>query len=70
MEDRWTAALRSLVGAFAVCAATLAGCTQQMAEQPRCGPREASTELGGWRGERHPGEGRVARGEHALEVPV
>ena len=62
MEDRWMAALRSLVGAFAVCAAALAGCTQQMAEQPRCGPLEASTFFADERCARQPVEGTVARG--------
>jgi mono/diheme cytochrome c family protein len=62
MEDRWMAALRSLGGAFAVCAAALAGCTQQMAEQPRCGPLEASTFFADERCARQPVEGTVARG--------
>jgi hypothetical protein len=62
MEDRWMAALRSLVGALAACAAALAGCTQQMAEQPRCGPLEASTFFADERCARQPVEGTVARG--------
>jgi hypothetical protein len=62
MEGRWIAALRSFVGAFAVCAVTLAGCTQQMAEQPRCGPLEASTFFADERCARQPVEGTVARG--------
>ena len=55
------AALRRLVGAFAVCAAALAGCTQQMAEQPRCGPLEASAFFADERCARPLVEGTVAR---------
>ena len=62
MEDRWMAALRRLMGAFAVCAAALAGCTQQMAEQPRCGPLEASAFFADERCARQPVEETVARG--------
>ena len=56
------AALRSLGRAFAVYAAALAGCTQQMAEQPRCGPLEASTFFADERCARQPVEETVARG--------
>jgi hypothetical protein len=62
MVDRWMAAIRRLVGASAVCAAALVGCTQQMAEQPRCGPLEPSAFFADGRCAQQPVEGTVARG--------
>jgi mono/diheme cytochrome c family protein len=58
--------IKRMVAAFAVCAAVL-GCRQQMAEQPRCGPLEASTFFVDGRCARQPVEGTVARGALDLD---
>jgi len=65
--DRWMAAIRRLGAAFAVCAAALVGCQQQMAEQPRCGPLEPSAFFADGRCAQQPVEGTVARGDLRLD---
>ncbi len=47
---------------LAICLVLIVGCTQQMAEQPRCGPLGASTFFADGRCARFPVEGTVARG--------
>jgi hypothetical protein len=59
-------AIGRLVGALAVCAA-LAGCRQQMAEQPRCGPLDPSAFFADGRCAQRPVEGTVARGQLHLD---
>jgi mono/diheme cytochrome c family protein len=63
---RWMAASRRAVAALAACA-TLVGCRQQMAEQPRCGPLEPSAVFADGRCAQQPVEGTVARGDLRLD---
>jgi mono/diheme cytochrome c family protein len=63
----WVATLMRLVGPLAVCAVVLVGCTQQMAEQPRCGPLEQSAFFDDGRCAQQPVEGTVARGYLRLD---
>jgi Cytochrome C oxidase, cbb3-type, subunit III len=67
MGRSWVATLTRLVSPLAVCAVVLVGCTQQMAEQPRCGPLEQSTFFADRRCAQQPVEGTVARGYLRLD---
>jgi Cytochrome C oxidase, cbb3-type, subunit III len=62
----WAATVARLIGPL-VCAAVLVGCTQQMAEQPRCGPLEQSAFFDDGRCAQQPVEGTVARGDLRLD---
>jgi mono/diheme cytochrome c family protein len=54
-------------GCLAICLVLIVGCTQQMAEQPRCGPLEVSTFFADGRCARYPVEGTVARGSLPID---
>jgi mono/diheme cytochrome c family protein len=58
---------RCAVGAFALCA--LAGCGQDMADQPRYEPFEASSAFSNGLSSRDPVPGTVARGQLELDTP-
>jgi hypothetical protein len=61
------AALVRIVGPLTACAVVFVGCTQQMAEQPRCGPLEPNAFFGDGRCAQQPVEGTVARGYLRLD---
>jgi mono/diheme cytochrome c family protein len=52
---------------LAICLILVVGCRQQMADQPSCGPLEASTFFADGRCARYPIEGTVARGSLPME---
>ena len=54
-------------GCLAICLVLIVGCTQQMAEQPSCGPLEANTFFADGRCARSPVEGTVARGSLPID---
>jgi Cytochrome C oxidase, cbb3-type, subunit III len=62
LGEWWTGALIRIVGPLAICVIVLVGCTQEMAEQPRCGPLQSSEFFDSGRCARPLVEGTVARG--------
>ena len=63
----WRGLTGSLAACLALCAVTLAGCRQEMADQPRYDPLAPSAFFGDGRSARPPVAGTVARGQLELD---
>jgi hypothetical protein len=63
----WQGMIRKLGACLSLCGVILAGCRQEMADQPRYDPLDPSAFFGDRRSARPPVEGTVARGQLQLD---